>query len=103
MLTMSEDKKKVAISSARLSDEGHYLCTMQNEAGTASLTTALNVGVPPQIIERPKTEVVKKGDTVTLWWTHHFLQNINRIMQVRSDWKSNACYKLEEGRRNLDK
>lgn len=67
MLTMSEDKKKVAISSARLSDEGHYLCTMQNEAGTASLTTALNVGVPPQIIERPKTEVVKKGDTVTLW------------------------------------
>ncbi|CAI5454961.1 unnamed protein product [Caenorhabditis angaria] len=66
-INFSDDKKTINIVSTRLTDGGEYSCTATNKAGTATQKTKLNVGVPPKILERPKTQVVNKGDQVTLW------------------------------------
>lgn len=66
-LIFSEDYKLIKILSTRLSDQGEYSCTAANKAGNATQKTNLNVGVAPKIMERPRTQVVHKGDQVTLW------------------------------------
>lgn len=62
-----DDRKTLNILSTRLTDQGEYRCTAANKAGNATQKTNLNVGVPPKILERPRTQVVNRGDQVTLW------------------------------------
>ncbi|CAO4383374.1 unnamed protein product [Caenorhabditis nigoni] len=66
-IEFQEKKTFVVITSTRLSDQGEYSCTVANKAGNATQVTSLNVGVAPKILERPSTQVVHKGEQVTLW------------------------------------
>ncbi|EFO97329.1 hypothetical protein CRE_16676 [Caenorhabditis remanei] len=66
-IEFQEKKALIVIPSTRLTDQGEYSCTVANKAGNATQVTHLNVGVAPKILERPRTQVVHKGEQVTLW------------------------------------
>uniref|UniRef100_A0A1I7U001 Immunoglobulin I-set domain protein n=1 Tax=Caenorhabditis tropicalis TaxID=1561998 RepID=A0A1I7U001_9PELO len=66
-IKFSDENKHVTIKSTRLTDQGNYSCTAANKAGNATQQTQLTVGVAPKILERQSTEIVHKGDQVTLW------------------------------------
>uniref|UniRef100_H3ATM3 Roundabout guidance receptor 3 n=1 Tax=Latimeria chalumnae TaxID=7897 RepID=H3ATM3_LATCH len=46
-------------------DEGTYTCITENSVGKAEASGTLSVHVPPQIVTRPRDQIVAQGRTVT--------------------------------------
>lgn len=73
------DKRELDFSFIQLSHLGNYSCTLTNYAGSATQYIQVNVGgiffifknfmflVPPQIAEKTRKIVVKRGANAELW------------------------------------
>ncbi|XP_066564137.1 roundabout homolog 3 isoform X2 [Amia ocellicauda] len=53
------------ITQVRAEDEGTYTCLSENSVGKAEASGSLQVHVPPQIILRPRDQIVAPGRSVT--------------------------------------
>ncbi|GMR30016.1 hypothetical protein PMAYCL1PPCAC_00211, partial [Pristionchus mayeri] len=66
-ITFTEDRSAVNIASAKLSDQGAYVCKAKNAAGEAEMKIQMFVGIPPRVSDQPQHVIVKKGETAELW------------------------------------
>ncbi|XP_067419291.1 roundabout homolog 3 [Emydura macquarii macquarii] len=53
------------ISRVSAEDEGTYTCLAENSVGKSEASGSLNVHVPPQLVTRPRDQIVAQGRTVT--------------------------------------
>lgn len=56
---------RLQITQVRAEDEGTYTCLAENSVGKAEVSGTLQVHVPPQIVIRPRDQIVAQGRTVT--------------------------------------
>ncbi|GMT05475.1 hypothetical protein PENTCL1PPCAC_27649, partial [Pristionchus entomophagus] len=66
-ITLTEDRSAVNIASAKLSDQGTYVCKAKNTAGEAEMKIQMFVGIPPRVSDQPQHVIFKKGETAELW------------------------------------
>uniref|UniRef100_A0A8D2IME7 Roundabout guidance receptor 3 n=1 Tax=Varanus komodoensis TaxID=61221 RepID=A0A8D2IME7_VARKO len=53
------------ISRVSAEDEGTYTCVAENSVGKSEASGSLSVHVPPQLVTRPRDQIVTQGRTVT--------------------------------------
>ncbi|XP_073176919.1 roundabout homolog 3 isoform X3 [Lepidochelys kempii] len=53
------------ISRVSAEDEGTYTCVAENSVGKSEASGSLSVHVPPQLVTRPRDQIVAQGRTVT--------------------------------------
>ncbi|XP_053125970.1 roundabout homolog 3 isoform X3 [Hemicordylus capensis] len=60
-----QNDNTLRISRVSAEDEGTYTCVAENSVGKSEASGSLSVHVPPQLVTRPRDQIVVQGRTVT--------------------------------------
>ncbi|XP_030394385.1 roundabout homolog 3 isoform X2 [Gopherus evgoodei] len=60
-----QNDNTLRISRVSAEDEGTYTCVAENSVGKSEASGSLSVHVPPQLVTRPRDQIVAQGRTVT--------------------------------------
>ncbi|XP_067326802.1 roundabout homolog 3 isoform X3 [Anolis sagrei] len=60
-----QNDNSLRISRVSAEDEGTYTCVAENSVGKSEASGSLSVHVPPQLVTRPRDQIVTQGRTVT--------------------------------------
>ncbi|XP_034277778.1 roundabout homolog 3 isoform X2 [Pantherophis guttatus] len=60
-----QNDNSLRISRVNAEDEGTYTCVAENSVGKSEASGSLSVHVPPQLVTRPRDQIVTQGRTVT--------------------------------------
>ncbi|XP_043356929.1 roundabout homolog 3 isoform X3 [Dermochelys coriacea] len=60
-----QNDSTLRISRVSAEDEGTYTCVAENSVGKSEASGSLSVHVPPQLVTRPRDQIVAQGRTVT--------------------------------------
>uniref|UniRef100_A0A8D0G6Z4 Roundabout guidance receptor 3 n=1 Tax=Sphenodon punctatus TaxID=8508 RepID=A0A8D0G6Z4_SPHPU len=60
-----QNDNTLRISRVSAEDEGTYTCVAENSVGKSEASGSLSVHVPPQLVTRPRDQIVTQGRTVT--------------------------------------
>ncbi|KAM6431803.1 roundabout homolog 3 isoform 2-T2 [Liasis olivaceus] len=60
-----QNDNTLRISRVNAEDEGTYTCMAENSVGKSEASGSLSVHVPPQLVTRPRDQIVTQGRTVT--------------------------------------
>ncbi|XP_070621774.1 roundabout homolog 3 isoform X2 [Erythrolamprus reginae] len=60
-----QNDNSLRISRVTAEDEGTYTCVAENSVGKSEASGSLSVHVPPQLVTRPRDQIVTQGRTVT--------------------------------------